>query len=120
MCPSCSPYRWKPWTEPGKRKSNREPRPPSGAPAALLWGGDDLALTLGLGVQAGLDTDSATATIGSVIGAVHGAAALPSHLVEPLSDRISSAVRGYDNSRISELAGRTFELIEPQQAGANV
>jgi len=86
--------------------------------AALLWGGDDLALTLGLGVQAGLDTDSATATIGSVIGAVHGAAALPRHLVEPLSDRISSAVRGYDNSRISELAARTFELIEPQTTGA--
>lgn len=79
--------------------------------AALLWGDGDIARTLGLGVQAGLDTDSATATIGSVVGAVYGADALPRHLVEPLSDRISSAVRGYDGSRISELADRTFALI---------
>lgn len=80
--------------------------------AALLWGGDDVALTLGLGVQAGLDTDSATATIGSVLGAVHGASALPQHLVGPLADRISSAVRGYDGSRISDLADRTLALVE--------
>lgn len=79
--------------------------------AALLWGDGDIARTLGLGVQAGLDTDSATATIGSVVGAVHGFDALPSHLVEPLSDRISSAVRGYDGSRISALAERTLALV---------
>ncbi|MHA7134298.1 ADP-ribosylglycohydrolase family protein [Oerskovia turbata] len=79
--------------------------------AALLWGGDDVALTLGLGVQAGLDTDSATATIGSVLGAVHGASGLPGRLVDPLADRIESAVRGYDGSRISELADRTIALV---------
>jgi ADP-ribosylglycohydrolase len=79
--------------------------------AALLWGADDIALTLGLGVQAGLDTDSATATIGSVLGAVHGAEALPDHLIAPLRDTVSSAVRGYDGSRISDLAERTLALM---------
>lgn len=78
---------------------------------SLLWGGDDIALSLGLTVQAGLDTDSATATVGSVLGAVQGVDALPGHLVEPLGDRVRSAVRGYDGVRVSELVERTLAVV---------
>jgi ADP-ribosylglycohydrolase len=80
--------------------------------AGLLWGQDDIALSLGLTVQAGLDTDSATATVGSVLGAVHGTAALPEHLVAPLNDRIESAVHGFSSSKISDLAQRTYALAQ--------
>ncbi len=79
--------------------------------AGLLWGEDDVAASIGLTVQAGLDTDSSAATVGSVLGALHGAAALPGHLVDPLQDRIASAVHGYDGSRISDLAARTVALV---------
>lgn len=79
--------------------------------AGLLWGDEDVAASIGLTVMAGLDTDSSAATVGSVLGALHGATALPAHLVEPLHDRLSSAVHGYDGSRISELAGRTLALV---------
>ncbi|WP_281860004.1 ADP-ribosylglycohydrolase family protein [Salana multivorans] len=79
--------------------------------AGLLWGEDDVARSLGLTVQAGLDTDSSAATVGSVLGALHGVEALPAHLVDPLEDRISSAVHGYDGSRISDLAERTLALV---------
>ncbi|WP_454296138.1 ADP-ribosylglycohydrolase family protein [Salana multivorans] len=79
--------------------------------AGLLWGEDDVARGLGLTVQAGLDTDSSAATVGSVLGALHGVEALPAHLVDPLEDRISSAVHGYDGSRISDLAERTLALV---------
>jgi hypothetical protein len=41
---------------------------------------------------------------------VLGADQLPSHFIEPLQDRTRSAVFGYDNSRISELARRTTAL----------
>lgn len=78
--------------------------------AGLLWGGDDFAAAVGLTVQAGYDTDSAGATVGSVVGAVLGAQRLPGHLIDPLHDRVRSAVRGYDGSRISELADRTLAL----------
>jgi ADP-ribosylglycohydrolase len=80
--------------------------------AGLLWGEGDFTATVGLTVQGGWDTDSNGATAGSVIGTVLGASKLPSHFTEPLHDRTRSAVFGYDNSRISELARRTTALAE--------
>jgi ADP-ribosylglycohydrolase len=78
--------------------------------AGLLWGDGDYSRTVGLVVQAGRDTDSNGATAGSVYGALHGAAALPPAWVDPLGDRVRSAIVGYDNVRISELADRTLRL----------
>jgi ADP-ribosylglycohydrolase len=78
--------------------------------AGLLWGDGDFAGTVGLVVQAGWDTDSNGATAGSVYGALHGATALPPVWVDPLGDRVHSAIAGYDNARISDLAERTLRL----------
>jgi hypothetical protein len=47
-----------------------------------------------------------------VIGTVLGADQLPRHFIEPLEDRTRSAVFGFDNSRISELARRTTALAQ--------
>ena len=80
--------------------------------AGLLWGDGDFAATVGLTVQGGWDTDSNAATAGSVAGTVLGAARLPAHFISPLQDRTRSAVFGYDNSRISDLARRTISLAE--------
>ena len=78
--------------------------------AGLLWGEGDFTATVGLTVQGAWDTDSNAATAGSVVGTVLGADQLPRHFIEPLEDRTRSAVFGYDNSRISELARRTTAL----------
>jgi ADP-ribosylglycohydrolase len=80
--------------------------------AGLLWGDGDFTATVGLTVQGGWDTDSNGATAGSVIGTVLGADQLPRHFIEPLEDRTRSAVFGYDNSRISELARRTTAIAQ--------
>jgi ADP-ribosylglycohydrolase len=80
--------------------------------AGLLWGEGDFASTVGLTVQGGWDTDSNAATAGSVVGTVLGAADLPAHFINPLHNRTRSAVFGYDNSRISDLARRTISLAE--------
>jgi ADP-ribosylglycohydrolase len=80
--------------------------------AGLLWGEGDFAATVGLTVQGGWDTDSNGATAGSVAGTVLGAEALPRNFIEPLEDRTRSAVFGFDNSRISELARRTTAMAE--------
>ena len=80
--------------------------------AGLLWGEDDFSIAIGTTVQGGWDTDSNGATVGSVMGALHGAAALPEHFIQPLHDRTRSAVFGYDHSRISDLAARTVALAE--------
>jgi ADP-ribosylglycohydrolase len=80
--------------------------------AGLLWGEGDFATTVGMTVQGGWDTDSNAATAGSVAGTVLGAAKLPAHFIDPLQDHTRSAVFGYDNSRISDLARRTIGLAE--------
>lgn len=84
--------------------------------AALLWGEGDFGRTVGLAVEAGVDTDSDGATAGSVFGALHGTTALPGHWVNPLHDTIRSAVAGFDNARISDLARRTVALAGRAEA----
>ncbi|WP_432990864.1 ADP-ribosylglycohydrolase family protein [Dactylosporangium sp. CA-233914] len=78
--------------------------------AGLLWSEGDFTTAIGLTVQAGLDTDSNGATAGCVAGVLTGASGIPRHWVEPLDDRMRSAVLGYDGSRISELAARTTRI----------
>jgi ADP-ribosylglycohydrolase len=78
--------------------------------AALLWGDGDFSRTIGLAVEAGLDTDCDGATAGSVFGALHGTRAIPRHWTEPLRDTIHSALLGFDGSAITSLARRTVDL----------
>lgn len=77
---------------------------------ALLWSDDDYTSAVGKVVMTGWDTDSNGATVGSVAGVLAGTASLPAHLIEPLRDRTRSALFGFDNSVISDLAERTVAL----------
>lgn len=76
----------------------------------LLYGQGDFAATVGIAVHGGWDTDCNGATAGSVLGAMLGAAALPAHLIEPLGDRMESALFGYAENRISALADQAVAL----------
>jgi ADP-ribosylglycohydrolase len=78
--------------------------------AALLWGDGDFSRTIGLAVEAALDTDCDGATAGSVFGALHGTKAIPPHWTEPLRDTIHSAILGFDGAAITSLAQRTVAL----------
>jgi ADP-ribosylglycohydrolase len=78
--------------------------------AALLWGEGDFGRTIGLAVEAGLDTDCDGATAGSVFGALHGTKAIPAHWTEPLRDTMHSALLGFDGAAITSLSQRTFAL----------
>jgi ADP-ribosylglycohydrolase len=84
---------------------------------ALLWGGGDFVTTIARSVAAGLDTDSNAATVGSVFGALYGAAAIPAELRAAGGERLSSAVQGFDGIEIAALAERTLRLTE-RLAGA--
>jgi ADP-ribosylglycohydrolase len=78
--------------------------------AALLWGEGDFSRSIALAVQGGWDTDCNGATVGSVCGALVGAAAIPEHWRAPIGDRVQSALFGFGESRISVLAERTTRL----------
>lgn len=76
---------------------------------ALLWGWPDFEKVITIAVMQGMDTDCNGATAGSIWGAAFGAKALPAKWVEPLQDRLTSAVFGFAENRISDLAKRTLK-----------
>ena len=80
--------------------------------AGLLWGDNDYMKSLSLTVMGGWDTDSNGATVGSILGILGGTDGLPSRLIDPLNNRTRSALFGFDNSAISELADRTYALTK--------
>ncbi len=77
---------------------------------ALLWSEGDFTTAVGRVVMSGWDTDSNGATVGSVAGILAGTAGLPATLIAPLENRTRSALFGFDNSSISDLADRTVRL----------
>ncbi len=82
---------------------------------AVLLGRGDFTRTISIAVMAGLDTDCNGATAGSVLGAMLGASKLPATWVEPLGDRLESAVSGEHSNAISELAARTVRVASKRR-----
>ncbi|MEG1774147.1 MAG: ADP-ribosylglycohydrolase family protein, partial [Oscillospiraceae bacterium] len=80
----------------------------------LLYGDHDFTKTIGMAVEAGFDTDCNGATAGSILGMVLGAEALPAAWTAPLNDRIYSAVHGFYDCNISDLAKRTLALVDKE------
>jgi len=74
---------------------------------ALLWGEKDFSRTVGLAVEAGLDTDCNGATAGSVLGAIVGESGIPAHWKDPLNDRVGTALAWQSDLTITGLAERT-------------
>ncbi len=87
------------------------------AVAALLKGDGDYERTICNVVMGGWDTDSNGATVGSVIGVLRGAGALPPKWTRPLDDRIRSSMGSFDNARLSDLAGRTVTAMRKSAPG---
>jgi ADP-ribosylglycohydrolase len=77
---------------------------------ALLWG-EDFMDAAAISISGGRDTDSTTATVGSVFGALHGDGAVPAELVGTTHVRVRSAVRDFDRITIDELAERTLRVV---------
>ncbi|MDH5440846.1 MAG: ADP-ribosylglycohydrolase family protein [Candidatus Bathyarchaeota archaeon] len=84
----------------------------------LIYGEGDYGKSISIGVMGGLDTDCNGATVGSILGVILGAKGLPEKWIVPLKDRIESFVIGYNGSRISELADRTFGLAKRSPGGS--
>ena len=80
--------------------------------AALLWGELDYAKTLGYSVMAAMDTDCNGATVGSVIGMITGAAAIPAHFTDPICDTLRTDIAGNTLVKVSDMAKRTLALID--------
>lgn len=78
---------------------------------ALARSGGALTRGVPLAVITGWDTDSAGATVGSVLGGLAGFERLPTHLTDPLKNRIATSLPGLDGVAIDDLARRTAALL---------
>jgi len=82
---------------------------------ALLLSGGDFHRGITLAVMGGWDTDCNGATIGSIVGAISGAANAPGHWVGRFNDTLKSGVVGYDPIAISECAQHSLEIARKIQ-----
>lgn len=80
--------------------------------AALLHGRNDFEAAITLTVMGGHDTDSNGATVGSVMGAILGSSGLPPKWIDPLANRVRSDISDFDNSKLTDLADRTFKIAK--------
>ena len=84
----------------------------------LMAGQRDYEASIVVAVRGGWDTDCNGATVGSVCGMILGADALPGKWVGVFNDRLVSAVRGYNECKISDLAKRSHEIAKKVTAAA--
>jgi hypothetical protein len=80
--------------------------------AALLHSDGDYEKAVTSAVYGGWDTDCNGATVGSVMGALLGAKALPEKWIKPLNDTLYSAVVDFHPIKISECAGRMYNIYK--------
>ena len=78
--------------------------------AALLLGQEDFEKAVTIAVMGGWDTDCNGATVGSIWGAMHGAARIPQKWTTPLNDTLYSLIPDYHPIAISECARRSVKI----------
>ena len=77
---------------------------------ALASSGGDFEAGICAVVAGGWDTDSNGATVGSVLGTLCGAKALPTRWIAPLHDRLATSLPGMNELRFTNLAARTLAV----------
>lgn len=82
----------------------------------LLWGEREFGPSLTRAVQACFDTDCNGATVGSIVGILHGAHAIPEQWTAPFCDTLATGVTGYHRVRLRDMAEETVEIIRQVSA----
>ena len=73
---------------------------------ALLYGNGDFDKTVLIAAMCGSDTDCNTATVGALMGVMHGEKAISKKWKTPIANRFTCFVSGLEEWKISELAKR--------------
>ena len=78
----------------------------------LLWGEQDYAKSICRAVQCCFDTDCNGATVGSILGILHGRKALPAKWVDVIHDTLHTGVTGYHTVKLADVARETMAVIQ--------
>jgi ADP-ribosylglycohydrolase len=84
----------------------------------LLYG-KDFSDAICLVCNCGYDTDCTAATLGALLGIMHGMAIIPQKWIDPIGDeiKVSTAVNGFDApANLEALTGRTYKMCQLVQA----
>ncbi len=76
---------------------------------ALAAAGRDFETGIAIATMGGWDTDSVGATVGAVLGALHG---VPDKWARPLDNRIATSLPGMNGVAIDALAARTLAVMK--------
>lgn len=87
--------------------------------ASLVYADGDFETAIATAVLGGWDTDCNGATVGSIMGAALGAAALPGKWTAPLNDTLYAEIPGFHPIAISECARRTHAVWSRVSARVN-
>lgn len=77
---------------------------------SIIYGELDFERSVGLAVISAFDTDCNAATVGSIVGMLLGAKALPNKWISPLNDRVETSVGSIGIIKISELVKRSMQV----------
>jgi ADP-ribosylglycohydrolase len=80
------------------------------AAALCRFGSDFDGAVCGV-VSAGLDTDTNGATVGTIVGAAVGVEGIATRWSEPLGDRLTTSLPGFDGVSLRELGARTLAVV---------
>lgn len=81
--------------------------------AALLYGNGNFGKSICMAVETGFDTDCNGATVGSILGMIYGAAAIPSEWSSPFHNTLQTTIFGIGTVKISECAQKTLTHVLP-------
>ena len=78
---------------------------------ALLWGENDFGKTICRAVQPCFDTDCNGATVGSILGIIHGRANLPARWASHINDTLHTGVSGYNVVKLEQMARESLQIV---------
>jgi hypothetical protein len=84
----------------------------------LLWGEGDYGKSICRAVQCCFDTDCNGATVGSILGILHGRKALPPRWTDVIHDTLHTGVAGYHTVSLTDITRDSLAVIERVAASA--
>lgn len=81
----------------------------------LLYGEGDFGKSICRAVQPCFDTDCNGATVGSILGILHGHGALPERWIAPINDTLTTGVAGYHTVRLKDITRDSLKVMEAVQ-----
>ena len=79
--------------------------------AALLYGGGDYGKSICMAVETGFDTYCNGATVGSILGVMLGADAIPEYWKKPINDTLHTSIFGVGTVKITDRVKLTMEHL---------